>query len=108
MPPPESVTTLKPALICATDYRRPPRGIRRSAGHVHGHGGEDRGGHGGRCGTGEREPAGAHVARVWPGLVPIAMGGAFVAAGLAARAGCACQEQKVSASGAATAWLGAE
>ena len=47
--------------------------------------------------------AGAHVARVWPGLVPIAMGGAFVAAGLAARAGCACQEQKVSASGAATA-----
>ena len=63
MPPPESVTTLKPALICATDYRRPPRGIRRSAGHVHGHGGEDRGGHGGRCGTGEREPAGAQPAR---------------------------------------------
>jgi zinc transporter ZupT len=47
--------------------------------------------------------AGARAARIWPGLVPIAAAGAFTAAGLAARAGCGCQEHNEHASGAGTA-----
>jgi zinc transporter ZupT len=47
--------------------------------------------------------AGARTARIWPGLVPIAAAGAFTAAGLAARAGCGCQEHTEHASGAGTA-----
>ncbi len=47
--------------------------------------------------------AGASAARIWPGLVPIAAAGAFTAAGLAARAGCRCQEHTERASGAGTA-----
>ena len=47
--------------------------------------------------------AGARAARIWPGLVPIAAAGAFTAAGLAARAGCRCQEHTERASGAGTA-----
>ena len=47
--------------------------------------------------------AGARSARIWPGLVPIAAVAAFAAAGLAARAGCGCQEHKEQASGAGTA-----
>jgi ZIP family zinc transporter len=47
--------------------------------------------------------AGARAARIWPGLVPLAATGAFTAAGLAARAGCDCQEHAGYASGAGTA-----
>jgi ZIP family zinc transporter len=47
--------------------------------------------------------AGARAARIWPGLVPIAALGGFTAAGLAARAGCGCQEHTEHASGAGTA-----
>jgi len=45
----------------------------------------------------------AGTARIWPGLVPVAAVAAFAAAGLAARLGCACHEQKERASGAGTA-----
>ena len=47
--------------------------------------------------------SGARAARIWPGLVPLATVAAFTAAGLAARAGCGCQEHKEQASGAGTA-----
>ena len=47
--------------------------------------------------------AGARAARIWPPLVPIAAAGAFTAAGLAARAGCRCQEHTEQVSGAGTA-----
>ena len=47
--------------------------------------------------------AGARTARIWPGLVPVAAVAGFAAAGLAARAGCGCQEHKEQASGAGTA-----
>jgi zinc transporter ZupT len=47
--------------------------------------------------------AGARAARIWPPLVPIAAIGAFTAAGLAARAGCGCQDHKEQASGTGTA-----
>ena len=47
--------------------------------------------------------SGARAARIWPGLVPLATVAAFTAAGLAARAGCGCQEHKEQASGASTA-----
>ncbi len=47
--------------------------------------------------------AGARTARIWPGLVPLAAAGAFAAAGLAARAGCGCQQHKEHASGQGTA-----
>jgi len=47
--------------------------------------------------------AGARAARIWPPLVPIAAIGAFTAAGLAARAGCGCQEHTEHASGAGAA-----
>ena len=43
------------------------------------------------------------TAGIWPGLVPMAAVAAFAAAGLAARAGCGCQEHKEQASGAGTA-----
>ena len=46
---------------------------------------------------------GARTARIWPGLVPMAAAAGFAAAGLAARAGCGCQEHKQQASGAGTA-----
>lgn len=46
---------------------------------------------------------GARTAGVWPGLVPIAAAAAFVAAGLASRAGCGCQEHREQASGAGAA-----
>ena len=42
-------------------------------------------------------------ARIWPGLVPMAAVAGFAAAGLAARAGCGCQEHREQASGAGTA-----
>ena len=45
----------------------------------------------------------AGTARIWPGLVPVAAVTAFTAAGLAARLGCACHEQKESASGTGAA-----
>jgi ZIP family zinc transporter len=47
--------------------------------------------------------AGASAARIWPPLVPITAAGAFTAAGLAARAGCRCQEHTERASAAGTA-----
>jgi ZIP family zinc transporter len=47
--------------------------------------------------------SGARTAGIWPGLVPIAAACAFTAAGLAARAGCGCQEHNERASGAGTA-----
>jgi ZIP family zinc transporter len=47
--------------------------------------------------------AGARTARIWPPLVPMTAVGAFTAAGLAARAGCGCQEHKEHAIGAGTA-----
>lgn len=47
--------------------------------------------------------AGARDAHIWPGLVPLGMAGAFAAAGLGARVGCACQEQKTNISGGVTA-----
>jgi zinc transporter ZupT len=47
--------------------------------------------------------AGARTARIWPPLVPMAAVAGFAAAGLAARAGCGCQEHKEQASGAGTA-----
>src|SRR5215831_16844603 len=47
--------------------------------------------------------AGARSAGIWPGLVPVAAVAAFAAAGLAARAGCGCQEHREQASGAGTA-----
>ena len=47
--------------------------------------------------------SGARAARIWPGLVPLATVAALAAAGLAARAGCGCQEHKEQASGAGTA-----
>jgi hypothetical protein len=47
--------------------------------------------------------AGARAAGIWPGLVPVAAIAAFTAAGLAARAGCGCQEHAEQASGAGTA-----
>src|SRR6266702_704505 len=46
--------------------------------------------------------SGARTARIWPGLVPLAAAGAFAAAGLAARAGCGCQQHKEHASGPGT------
>ena len=51
-----------------------------------------------RCMGGRPYPA-----RIWPGLVPMAAVAGFAAAGLAARAGCGCQEHKEQASGAGTA-----
>jgi len=42
-------------------------------------------------------------ARIWPPLLPIVAAAAFTAAGLAARAGCRCQEDTERASGAGTA-----
>jgi ZIP family zinc transporter len=47
--------------------------------------------------------ADASAARIWPPLVPITAAGAFAAAGLAARAGCRCQEHTERVSGAGTA-----
>ena len=47
--------------------------------------------------------SGARAARIWPGLVPVAAGGVFAAAGLAARVGCGCQEHKEQASGTGAA-----
>jgi len=51
--------------------------------------------------------AGARTAGIWPGLVPVAAVAAFTAAGLAARAGCGCQQHSQQhseqASGAGTA-----
>lgn len=47
--------------------------------------------------------AGARSERIWPGLVPMAAVAAFAAAGLAARAGCGCQEHREQANGAGTA-----
>jgi hypothetical protein len=47
--------------------------------------------------------AGARTAGIWPALVPVAAVAAFTAAGLAARAGCGCQEHAEQASGAGTA-----
>jgi ZIP family zinc transporter len=46
---------------------------------------------------------GARTARIWPGLVAIAAVAAFAAAGLAARAGCGCQQHREQASGAGMA-----
>jgi zinc transporter ZupT len=46
---------------------------------------------------------GARDAGMWPGLVPTTAIAAFAAAGLAARAGCGCQEHKEQANGAGTA-----
>jgi zinc transporter ZupT len=46
---------------------------------------------------------GARDAGMWPGLVPTTAIAAFAAAGLAARAGCSCQEHKEQANGAGTA-----
>jgi ZIP family zinc transporter len=45
----------------------------------------------------------ASTARIWPWLVPLAAVGGFTAAGLATRAGCACQEHRQHASGAGLA-----
>src|SRR4029077_6058187 len=47
--------------------------------------------------------AGARAARILPALVAVAAVGAFTAAGLAARAGCRCQQHDHQASGAGTA-----
>jgi zinc transporter ZupT len=47
--------------------------------------------------------SGARAVRIWPGLVPIAAVAAFTAAALAARLGCACQQQRERASGAGMA-----
>lgn len=47
--------------------------------------------------------AAARTAGIWPGLVPLAAVAAFVAAGLAARAGCGCREHRERASGVGTA-----
>jgi ZIP family zinc transporter len=47
--------------------------------------------------------AGARTARIWPPLVPMAAVAAFVAAGLATRAGCGCQQHREQASGAGAA-----
>jgi zinc transporter ZupT len=47
--------------------------------------------------------AGARAARIWPGLVPMAAIAGFMAAGLATRLGCACQEHREQASGTGTA-----
>lgn len=45
----------------------------------------------------------AGAARIWPGLVALTAVGAFAATGLAARAGCGCQQHKERASGTTTA-----
>jgi zinc transporter ZupT len=47
--------------------------------------------------------AGAADAGIWPALVPVAAVAGFAAAGLAARAGCGCQEHTQQASGTGTA-----
>jgi zinc transporter ZupT len=46
---------------------------------------------------------GAYAVRIWPPLVPIAAMGAFTAAGVAARTGCACRPHTEQASGAGAA-----
>lgn len=47
--------------------------------------------------------AAAHATGIRPALVPVAAAAGFAVAGLAAHAGCACQEHQQQASGAATA-----
>lgn len=47
--------------------------------------------------------SGAAAARIWPGLVPVVTVASFMAAGLAIRLGCACQDRIDHARGAGTA-----